>query len=506
MIIGLQFQVTLYLMKADIFLSRKNDVYLKVLCDPSIGQEVSDHFCFDVPGAKFNPLYRNKMWDGKIRLYSLFTKELYVGLLPYLEHFCEVNNYTINYEQYVQQSDAVTPDLVRQFVEELNISLPNGESVRDYQHDAIYRAVTDTRRLLLSPTGSGKSLIIYCLLRWNEKFGRKQLILVPTTSLVEQMYSDFQSYSANNGWKASYNCSRIYSGHSKENLLPIVISTWQSVYELPKKWFEQFQCVYGDEAHNFKAKSLTSIMHKMTQTPYRIGTTGTLDGTKTHKLVLEGLFGPVYKVTTTKQLMDNEQLSNLKIFGLVLKYPDDICNINKNLKYQEEMDFLCGYPQRNNFIKNLALSQTRNTLILFQFVEKHGKILYDLISTKAKDRKVFFVHGGTETAQREEIRQITEKENNAIIVASYGTFSTGINIRNLYNIIFASPSKSRIRNLQSIGRGLRLGEEDVRCTLYDIGDDMTWKSKKNYTLEHMIERIKIYADEQFDYSLAKVNL
>ena len=491
---------------ADIVVTKKDDVYLKVQCDPSVGQEISEHFCFEVPGAKFNPLFRNKMWDGKIRLYSLFTKELYVGLLPYLEHFCEVNNYTINYDDYVSTSDAITPELVNQFVEELNLSLPGGQSIRDYQLDAIFNAIKDGRRLLLSPTGSGKSLIIYCLLRWNEKMGRKQLILVPTTSLVEQLYSDFQAYSLNNEWKVSHHCSRIYSGHSKENLLPVVISTWQSVYELPKKWFEQFQCVYGDEAHNFKAKSLTSIMHKMTQAPYRVGTTGTLDGTKTHKLVLEGLFGPVYKVTTTKQLIDKQQLSSLKIFALVLKYPDAVCSANKNLKYQEEMNFLCGYHQRNNFIKNLALSQTRNTLILFQYVEKHGRILYDLISAKAGNRKVFFVYGGTETVQREEIRQITEKEKDAIIVASYGTFSTGINIRNLYNIIFASPSKSRIRNLQSIGRGLRLGEEDVGCTLYDIGDDLTWKAKKNYTLEHMVERIKIYAEEQFDYSLAKVNL
>lgn len=492
---------------ADIAIKKKNEVYLTVQSDPSIAQELSDHFCFEAPGAKFHPLYRNKMWDGKIRLFSMFTKELYIGLLSYLEHFCEVNNYTIDYEQYHQTSDAVTPELVKQFVGELNISLPDGGSVREYQLDAIYRAISDGRRLLLSPTGSGKSLIIYCLLRWNEKFGRKQLILVPTTSLVEQMYSDFQSYSANNGWKVSYNCSRIYSGHSKDNLLPIVISTWQSVYELPKKFFEDFQVIYGDEAHTFKAKSLTGIMHKMVKTPYRIGTTGTLDGTKTHKLVLEGLFGQVYKVTTTRQLMDNNQLADLKIFGLILQYPDEIKKDNKELKYQEEMEFLCLYEPRNKFIRNLAIDQKGNTLVLFQYVEKHGTVLFDMIKSKAhENRKVFFVYGGTDTEQREQIRKITETEIDAIIVASYGTFSTGINIRNLHNIIFASPTKSRIRNLQSIGRGLRKGDEKTHCKLYDIGDDMTWKTRKNFTLLHMIERIKTYNDEQFDYKLVKVSI
>lgn len=488
-------------------IQKKNEVYLKVDCEPGIAQELNDHFCFDAPGARFHPLVRNKLWDGKIRLFSMLTKELYIGLLHYLEHFAEVNNYQIDYEQYTQQADAVTPELVKQFVDELNISLPGGASVREYQLDAIYRAITDGRRLLLSPTGSGKSLIIYCLLRWNERFGRKQLILVPTTSLVEQMYADFQSYSQNNGWKASYNCSRIYSGHSKENLLPIVISTWQSVYELPKKFFEEFQVVYGDEAHLFKAKSLTSIMHKMSKTPYRIGTTGTLDGTKTHKLVLEGLFGPVYKVTTTKELMDSSQLAELKIFGIILNYSDDIKKNNKELKYQEEMDWLVQHEPRNRFIRNLALKQKGNTLVLFQFVEKHGKNLYDLIQNKAEEgRMISFVFGGTDTDQRETIRSLTEKQDNAIIIASYGTFSTGINIRNLHNIIFASPSKSRIRNLQSIGRGLRLGDEKVSCNLYDIGDDLTWKTRKNYTLLHMVERLKIYNDEHFDYKLIKVDL
>jgi superfamily II DNA or RNA helicase len=490
----------------NIVIKKKNNVYMIVQSDPGIAQELVDHFSFDAPGAKFHPLFRNKLWDGKIRLFSMFTKELYVGLKSYLEHFAEVNQYTIDYSEYIEQVDSITIELLKEFINELNLSLPGGESIRDYQLDAVYRAITDGRRLLLSPTGSGKSLIIYCLLRWNEKFGRRQLILVPTTSLVEQMYADFQSYSQNNGWKVSESCSRIYSGHSKENLFPIVISTWQSVYELPKKFFENYQVVYGDEAHTFKAKSLTGIMHKMVNTPYRIGTTGTLDGTKTHRLVLEGLFGSVYKVTSTKQLMDNDQLAELRIFGLVLQYPDDVKKACKDNKYPDEMDFLCGYEPRNKFIRNLALKQTGNSLVLFQYVEKHGQILFDMIKAKAGDRKVFFVFGGTETADREDIRRITELENDAIIVASYGTFSTGINIRNLHNIIFASPTKSKIRNLQSVGRGLRKGDAKTHCNLYDIGDDLTWKARKNYTLLHMIERIKTYNDEHFDYKLVKVPL
>ena len=492
---------------SDIKITKKNDVHLKVECDPSIAQELHSHFSFEVPGAKFHPMYRNRVWDGQVHLFSLFTNEVYVGLKPYVEYFAKENDYTVDDSEFVVTADKTSRENVKQFIDSLKLSSNQKKiEVRDYQLEAIYNGINDGRRLLLSPTGSGKSLIIYVLLRWHEQFGRRQLIIVPTTSLVEQLYSDFQDYSHFNGWKASYNCYRIYGTVDKQNDMPITISTWQSIYKLPRQYFKDYKAVYGDECHLFKAKSLTTIMHKCISTPYRIGTTGTLDGTKTHKLVLEGLFGKVFKTTTTKKLIESKQLADLKIFTILLRYPEEERRDNKNNTYQEEMDFIVQHYPRNKFIRNLALDQKGNSLVLFQYVEKHGKTLYDMILQKASDRKVFFIYGGTETQQREKARKVTEGETNAIIIASFGTFSTGINIRNLHNIIFASPSKSRIRNLQSIGRGLRVGDNKTKCNLYDIGDDLSWKSRKNYTLLHMIERIKIYADEDFDYNTVEVKL
>jgi len=492
---------------SDLKIIKKNDVHLKVECDPSIAQELHSHFSFEVPGAKFHPMFRNRVWDGQVHLFSLFTNEVYVGLKPYVQYFAKENNYTVDDSEFIVTADKTSRENVKQFVDSLKLSSNEKKiEVRDYQLEAIYNAINDGRRLLLSPTGSGKSLIIYVLLRWHEQFGRRQLIIVPTTSLVEQLYSDFQDYSYFNDWKASYNCYRIYGTVDKQNDMPITISTWQSIYKLPRQYFKDYKAVYGDECHLFKAKSLTTIMHKCISTPYRIGTTGTLDGTKTHKLVLEGLFGKVFKTTTTKKLIESKQLADLKIFTILLRYPEEERRNNKNNTYQEEMDFIVQHYPRNKFIRNLTLDQKGNSLVLFQYVEKHGKSLYDMILQKAKDRKVFFIYGGTETQQREKARKVTEGETNAIIIASFGTFSTGINIRNLHNIIFASPSKSRIRNLQSIGRGLRIGDSKTKCKLYDIGDDLSWKSKRNYTLMHMIERIKIYADEDFDYNTVEVNL
>ena len=205
--------------------------------------------------------------------------------------------------------------------------------------------------------------------------------------------------------------------------------------------------------------------------------------------------------------MDKKQLSNLVVRCLILKHTEENSKMVASGKYQDEIDYLVSSKSRNNFIKNLALKLKGNTLVLFQLVEKHGKDLHKLIEDKAENnRKVFYIYGGVETEEREKARAIVEKENNAIIVASYGTFSTGINIRNLHNIIFASPSKSRIRNLQSIGRGLRLGDNKVNATLYDIADDLQYKSKENFTLKHFQERINIYTEEEFDYEIHNISL
>ena len=369
---------------------------------------------------------------------------------------------------------------------------------RDYQIDGVYDALRHNRKLLISPTASGKSLMIYTLVRYYVDKGQKILLVVPTTSLVEQMYKDFQDY----GWNVDSYCHRIYSGREKTNEHPVTITTWQSVYKLERSFFEDYGVIIGDEAHLFKSKSLVEIMTKLHHAKYRFGFTGTLDGTQTHKWVLEGLFGPSYKVTRTDELMKQGHLSQLDIQCLVLKHPPQ-----KFETYEDEIQYLIGHDQRNKFIINLALDLKGNTLILFSRVEAHGAVLYERInSNKLGDRKVFFVHGGVDTEERELVREITERENNAIIVASYGTFSTGINIKNLHNVIFASPSKSRIRNLQSIGRVLRKGTDKTKAVLYDIVDDCTYNSRKNYTLNHLIERIKIYNEENFNYEILTINL
>ena len=328
---------------------------------------------------------------------------------------------------------------------------------------------------------------------------RKILIVVPTTSLVEQMYKDFEDY----GWDVEKYCHRVYAGRDKISDDSVTITTWQSIYKLDRKYFNNFNVVIGDEAHLFKSKSLVSIMTKMLDCKYRYGFTGTLDGTQTHKWVLEGLFGPTYKIIRTDELMKKGYLSKLNIKVLTLKHP-----ARKFENYEDEIQYLITHTQRNNFIKNLTLDQKGNTLILYTRVESHGLPLFDLINSTVR-KKIENVSLFTEELIlriEKKFAQSQKKEDNAIIIASYGTFSTGINIKNLHNVIFASPNKSKIRNLQSIGRVLRKGDNKIKATLFDIADDITYGSSKNYTLNHMMERVKIYNEENFNYEMLTIPL
>ena len=462
--------------------SKVNEVFLKVDCDDGLAKELFEFFSFKVPNAKFMPSFKNRMWDGKVYLFSIKTPKIYIGLLPYVDEFCRERGYEFEGVEEVlgnKQREKVSQSWLA------DLKLPF--EPRDYQIDAFNTAIQYGRQLLLSPTASGKSLIIYLLARY---YNKKTVIIVPTTSLVEQMTKDFEDY----GYDKKI--CKIYSGQPVFDS-DITITTWQSFSKAPKNVMESFEVVFGDEAHLFKANVLKGILEKMKNTAIRFGTTGTLDGTEVHRLQLEGLFGPVKKVTTTADLMEEGTIANLNIDILILKH--------KKVKlptYQEEMDYLVSNDSRNEFICNLVYSLKGNTLVLFQYVEKHGEVLHGKMF-KRLGEKLHYVFGGTDVTDREDVRSIVEKSNDNVILASYGTFSTGVNIKKIDNIIFASPSKSRIRNLQSIGRGLRKGKDKNSMRLFDIADDI---GGSNYTLNHCKERINIYNEEGFNYEIKQFEL
>lgn len=498
-------------MKSTISVHKRNETQVQ-LRTPDSGalMEISEFFTFMAEGYKFVPSYRNKIWDGKIRLFNLRNNCLPYGLLEHLAHFCESRDYNLSIDELITNEIRPSESELREYVNTLVLSA-RGEKIelRDYQFDGFKQSIMSHRCLLISPTGSGKSLMIYLMLRWYlDHNDGNVIIIVPTTSLVSQMKKDFIDYSQfDDGFDGEREVHGIFAGQEKTGFSSrVVVTTWQSAVKLDSAWFNDFGMVVGDEAHTFKAKSLNTIMSHLTNAKFRIGTTGTIDNLQVNKLVLIGNFGPVYRAVTTKDLMDSDTLAKLKIKCLILKYEDELRKLVCKADYKQEIDFIVGHNDRNNFIANLALDQKGNTLILFNLVLKHGKPLDKLIRSKLKDpnRKIFFVSGAVDAAERERIREITEKEKNAIIVASMGVFSVGINIRNLSNIIFAAPTKSQIRVLQSIGRGLRKSDNGQDTIVYDISDDFSWKKKKNYTLNHAVERIKIYDSEQFDYKLYEI--
>ena len=497
----------------EITLQSKDAAFLYVDSeDKGIIQELAEYFTFFVPGYKFMPQFRNKLWDGKLRLLNLRDQSIYSGLYKHICAFAAERNIQVKILPHdIFKTEANLPGAHGQidmsFIDEYVLPFPP----RDYQLAAVKYGLENRRGLLVSPTASGKSYIIYLMMRYfmdmsYDMIADKVLLIVPTTSLVKQMVGDFAKYSENDPNFDVNECHEIMAGLDKgHKTKKIYVSTWQSIYKMQKGYFQQFGMVIGDEAHGFKAKSLTSILTKCSNANYRYGLTGTLDGTQTHKLVLEGLFGPHKNITTSKELIDRGDLANISIEILLLKHGDEACKLVSKMKYQDEVDWIVTSTRRNNFIKNLAIDLKGNTLVLFQYVEKHGEPLFRSISDAVDDkRKVFYVSGKTPADTREEIRAITETESNAILVCSYGTFSTGINIVNLHNIIFASPSKSQIRVLQSIGRGLRKSTLDT--TIYDIADDLHWKSNKNYTLNHAAERVKIYSKERFKFKMHEVKL
>ena len=482
-----------------------DEVRYYVKTEKGLKQELRDYFSFMVPGAQYMPLYKKRIWDGKVRLYDILSSTLPRGLKTYLQKFCKDRGYGLNIKE-TQNPLCVTEDQLQDFYESLKVSVRKQPvKMHDHQKQGILHALNNHRSVLISPTGSGKSLIIYVLVRYLQKVlrtDRKILILVPTVGLVNQMEADFFDYSAQDkSWSCKKYIHKISAGVDKETNRQIVVSTWQSIYKLPREWFDQFDAIFFDECHQAKAESINFIGQKLTKAWFRIGTTGTLQQTQAHRLSIEGILGPAVQFIHTKNLMNKGLLATLGIDCIMLKYNNEDKQLMKKMRYADEIKWVATNDKRNQFIKKLALNTKGNTLVLFNYVEIHGKPLAEIIKNEAGERKVYFISGKTEAEQREYIRRVIDTEKNAILVASYGTTSAGINIVNLDNIIFASPTKSVIRLLQSIGRGLRVSEKKKTLKVYDIVDDLSWKSHKNHVLKHFEERLKIYKKEKFDYKI-----
>jgi len=497
-------------MTEKVTLSKIDETWMKIdTSDSGIIYELAEHFKFEIPNLRFHPKVKAKIWDGIIRQVDVRRKRTYLGLATQMIEYCKSMEYDVELIGVNEKTDA-TPEEVHKFVQSLNIHSRNEPiEVRDYQLLAIYQCLKDKRHIIQSPTGSGKSVQIYTIIRYLLEQDKRILLVVPNISLVNQMLSDFKDYSSEVEWSADDNVHLIFSGQTKETKKNVICSTWQSLQtksKIPDEWFQQFDCVIVDEVHGAKSTELTAILEKCSNAQYKFGFTGSLDKCITHKQQIYALFGDTTKVATTRDLIDKGQLSDIKIKTFLLKYAPETKKAMHKSVYKKEMDFLVAHSRRNKFISKLALATTGNTLILFQYVDTHGKILYDMIKELAPDREVHFIYGGVDGDDREEIRNLTESGENVIIVASVGTMAVGVNIRRLHNVIFASPTKSFIRVIQSIGRGLRVAKDKTHMKLFDVADDLRHAGRKNHTFNHYAERLKFYSEEQFPYTITEIEI
>lgn len=473
-------------------------------------KNLRDHFTFKIPNAHFNPKVKQGIWDGKIRLLKP-NGRIYGGLKDELARVCEDYGWSLNAPDYVE-NDFPTKDDIREFCQGLNLT-SGGQpiEIRDHQLDHIGAALRDSRRLLICPTSAGKSLIAYVIIRWVLQNGlTKGLIIVPSINLVSQMATDFADY----GWNIHDHIHMIYEGREKNSDKPLTISTWQGIQN-EEEWLHQFDFVIGDEAHGYKAKSLVGIMENLINSELRIGMSGTLDGSLTHQMVLEGLFGPIFKTISTADLIALGFSSELEIKAIVLTHSAEVRQTVSAmmLDYDKETEFLMQSKKRNEFIARWILGLKGNTLLYYRFVEKHGEVLYETIKSlnTNPNRKIYYIHGKVKVEERERIRAEIESTTDTIMVVSYGTTSTGANFKSVDNIVFGSAYKGIIKNLQTIGRGLRKvkGRKEL-CTLYDIADNLSWtigkKVRDNYTLKHFKERLGIYTKEGFRFKVYEVDL
>lgn len=500
-----------------IFVEKINDVHARISSTNSaLLYEIEDYFSFYAPNYQFHPKYKSKFWDGKIRLFSPYKGILYIGLIPYLEQYCKDNGFDCKFNMSKSdmfKSTKITEQDVIDFFNTLSLVTNNGTKITPYneQLKAFISCIKSGRRLILSPTASGKSLIIYLVSRWYiDKVlskDEKILIIFPTIGLVNQMASDFAEYSGQDkSFDAERSIHKIMSGAEKDSSEQIYCSTWQSLQKMPKSYFDKFKVIICDEAHNVKADSIKKILESCTNTYGRFGFTGTLDGMKANKLTIEGLLGPVDKITDTSKLMAEGKVSDLDIVFLDLVYNQADKEHCKKYTYQEEIKFITKHKLRNKAIADLLLSRNGNSLTLLSHVS-HGKYLKELVDAGNKyNKEVYFVSGSTSAEDRESIRYKLQTADNIIVIATYGVFSTGMNAPNIHHVIFGSPAKGQIRVLQSIGRGLRKHSSKTVTKLYDIVDNLQIGKRKNFAVKHALERLQIYNNEKFTFQLKTLNL
>lgn len=402
----------------DITIKFKDELKCYIHCDRSIAMSIKERFSFMAKNYKYSPAFKYGGWDGRISLYNLKTNEFYVGLLPDLFKWAKELGYKVTFdedEKYLFKPFIKFDD---NFFE---VDLPKIAKFppKGYQEKYIKEALTWNKLLILSPTGSGKSYTMFGIIRYILKYTDfKILITVPSISLVEQLFSDFKDYTIDD-WDVENEVTKVHSKSIENPNARVVISTWQTCAKKDASYFQQFDAYLCDECHTASAKELSKVIDNLSHAKVRVGLTGTLDGTELHELEMIGRFGRLYRVVSTNDLMESGDLAELKVNFLKIKYPLAECKLitKKSTEYQQEINYIVDHEERNKLLIKLAINQNKNTLMLFNYVENHGKKLYDMMEDLCKQRgkKLYYISGETKPEDRERIRHEMEAAGKTII-------------------------------------------------------------------------------------------
>lgn len=399
----------------------------------------------------------------------------------------------------------------KDYLEQIQDNMKNAPfQIRDYQDKAVRAALKYHKGILLSCTSSGKSLMIYNIIRCLRKQEMKHILLiVPNIMLVDQMYDDFKDYGYDN---LDDDVERLGGGHEATFDKPVLISTWQSLQNKDSEFFEKYNAVFVDEVHGVKANVMSKLMKWCCNAYYKIGTTGTLPNDKCDLLQIREVVGDVIFELKSKELIDKGVLTKIKIANIIAKYPSDFVLKNKGRSYPEEVKMVEEYQDRNKVLEYILehTDKKHNVLVLMNHL-KHVQLIREWLNEKYPDKKVSVITGAVSGEERSDIRKGIEEEDGTILLATYATMSTGVNMPKLHDVILYANSKSKIKVLQSIGRGLRKHATKNQIILYDIIDDLSYKTRtgrvvENYLIKHWKERMSYYKEQEFPVISTSLNI
>lgn len=483
---------------------------------------LKNYFSKHIKNWKFNPKVRKKLWNGKINFMDN-NGRIASGLWKKLIDICELNNEELIIEGFESLFNKIDKNdfklWIDKFTENMDIK------PRNYQINAVRKILLYKRSSAELATNSGKTLIIYLVFSYLKEKGilNKMLVIVPNVSLILQGIQDFMSYSKNTTLFNFKIKGIFYEEKDKSNDSDIIFGTFQSLSKINKEWFSDFNCICVDEAHHSSAKSVKDILLNCENSEYTFGLSGTLHkGDDADEFTVDQYVGPIVNSISTKDLIDNNYATPLEIKIIILNHSND--DIKKNLhelRYKKNSANISGTELRaleyniinknnNRNKKILSICKKyldKNTLFLYKNVKNnYGKKIYNLFKKYLNDKEILYVDGNTKADLRDIYKKRMAENDDVYLVASYGTFSTGISINNLHYLVLLESLKSEKIIKQSLGRLLRLHKNKNKVYVFDIVDNLTYidknnKKHKNYIYKDFEKRLEIYKNEGYPYSI-----